>query len=165
MESPIFATHLEQIRSSSEVKTSIQFQAMRANKFWCYTELSVLMYQLHDPAVLARLHIDDDGIGLQASPGARERFSEFFELTGRTCAERAWFNKNFSDTCSEQLAGLLDTDPDRAQDCLERVRDTAELMIHARRVKSDVATHHNDRTDTSCCLSIRLSFGDVRSSL
>ena len=145
-DSPIFHTLLECLRASKETATSVEFQARRANRHWVLTEMSRLFLQLHDSTVLARLKIQASTTAAKIRDEERTRADDFFRLTVCTASIRAWHMLWYSESCPEQLAGILCADAAEAAQAMGKARDTAFLVLGAEQAAKDET--HNDRVDS-----------------
>jgi len=142
-QTPIFKSHLKNIRASREAKTSLQFQAKRSNMSWVRDEIALLFSQFFNEIVLLRTEC----LGTHLRDNVREEnFKSFFKLTVCHAAERAWFMLHYSHTLPEMLVGLLDDDEGNRRDCFARFCLMASTMLEAETAMQD--STHTERVAT-----------------
>ena len=81
----------------------------------------------------------------QSRQQERCRAKDFFRLTVCTASVRAWHMLWCSESCPEQLVGMLAADPAASTAAMAKTRDTALLVLAAEEAARD--PQHNDRVD------------------
>ena len=142
-QTPIFKTHLKNIRSSREADANQQFQAKRSNMAWVRDEIALLFSQFFNEIVLRRTEC----LGPHLTDSVKEEnFKSFFKLTVCHAAERAWFMLHYSHTMPEMLVGFLDNDEGNRNDCFGRFCYMAQTLLEAETAMQD--STHTERVAT-----------------
>ena len=146
-QTPIFRSHLLNIRCGKDPEKNRQYQAARSNLHWVDDELFPLFSQFHNEVVLSRLRCGARSHNDVSQQGSL--LESFLELITCTAGERAWHMLHHSYTFPEQWAAML-APLREGLDAFEEFRHIAELVISAETALKD--PKHGGRVAACRCM-------------
>lgn len=119
--------YTESLRQMKTVEGSMQSQATAANRGWAYV-VGKILGRLADPVVMEKLQLT--GSFQRLGPNS-ESVDTFYQMIIEQASHWAWDESEKSETGPRNWSGILDSNPQLAFACAERLQEDCSVVQQA----------------------------------